>query len=341
MSENETIQWMPEEMRTDLMERISKAIESIKGNSYEVNADYVNEVKKYVSCPVSSCDRKQALKLLKRFDRKDFRDFWLSPIDEYLSAVSEGTMKFFEVVYPHDQAVTYAKTLTENFSVNELARAFLYGVAHNAPEYRTALASMYYIKNLPHHDFSKKYIGTNCNGDVYSEHKCGICDYDSELSEEPKMQFWHINATMSDFYFRGSTPLAFDLNTAILFLQEYKRQPIPHTSSEDLDFFWKIIADIEKSPQNTTPSKLCDLLKHGSLSFMTKDSIASFIDMLGYLNILHTPDSFGVTEKHIPQNEQVQPKSINTYYAYPVYNWIRKYGVDYNAINKLFSRLYE
>ena len=128
--------------------------------SNEVNAAYIEEIKAYQASPISPCDKATARKLLKRFARKDFREFWTTPVLEYLSAVSEGTMKLCETVYPHDEAVRYAKELIATLSVKELAKDFLYGVAHNAPEYRTALACYYYIKNLPAHEFEKKYVGS-------------------------------------------------------------------------------------------------------------------------------------------------------------------------------------
>ena len=36
----------------------------------KVNAEYVNDVKAYLKVPVSPCDKKQSLKLLKQFAKK-------------------------------------------------------------------------------------------------------------------------------------------------------------------------------------------------------------------------------------------------------------------------------
>ena len=42
----------------------------------KVNAEYVEDIKIYLKSPVASCDKKQSLKLLKQFARKDFPAFW-------------------------------------------------------------------------------------------------------------------------------------------------------------------------------------------------------------------------------------------------------------------------
>ena len=93
--------------------------------SGEINAAYIEEIKAYQASPTSPCDNATSLKLLKRFARKDFQEFWTTPVSEYLPAVSEGTMKLCETVYPHDEAIHYAKALIATLSVKELAKDFL------------------------------------------------------------------------------------------------------------------------------------------------------------------------------------------------------------------------
>ena len=306
----------------------------------EVNAEYVEDIKAYLKSPVPACDRKTALRLLKQFGGKLFPSFWTESVNVYLPAVSEGTMKLMERVYPHDEALAYAKELIAPLDPKALARAFLYGVAHNAPEYRTALACYYYIKNLPEHPFEKKYIGTIDTGDVYSDCVCEVCKYHSKLSDEPKMQFWHINVDMDHFYRKAVIPFCFDLNTAIVFLEEYQTLPTPDCTQADLQFFHKMIALIEALPENTPPSILRKEIKASGLTKMTVDQTDAFIDMLGYLNILHTDDSFGVTVGHTKERDMLDPVNPRSYFAHPVCRWTRKNGIDYSMIEQLFGDLY-
>lgn len=308
--------------------------------SEKVNAEYVDDIKAYFKTPINPCDKKQSLKLLKQFARKDFANFWNESVNLYLPAISEGTMKLSEKIYSHDEAICYAKEMIQSFDKKELARTFLYGVANNAPEYRTALACYFFIKNLPEHQFEKKYIGTNSTVDVYSENTCEICKYNSKLSDEPKMQFWHINVDMEHFYFKALVPFCFNLNTAIVYLEEYKTLPTPNYTSKDFQLFKEIIALIESLPENTPPSKLRKELKDSGLLKMTIEQIDAFIDMLGYLNILHTDDSFGVTEGHTKERDMLYPLRDRSYFAHPVNRWTRKCGIDYQMIDMLFGDLY-
>lgn len=322
------------------------ALQTSSPISVEMNASYVEEVKKYKDTPVAPCNKSTSLKLLKRFARKYFRDFWFSPVEEYLPAVTEGTMKLCEVVYPHDEAIRYARDSIATLSPKELAKDFIYGVTHNAPEYRTALACYYYIKNLPEHEFEKKYVGSVVGKDGnweerYRESKCEICGYDHTLSTEPKMQFWHINVDMEHFYFKALIPFRFYLNTAIIFLEEYKNLPRPEHSLADYRHFMKIIEIIENAPLNTTSGKLRKELKQSGLLSMTMEQIEAFIDMLGYLNILHPNDSFGVTVGHTCEKDMLLPLSDRGYAAYPVNRWTRKCGIDYDSISMLFDGIYD
>ena len=311
--------------------------------SEEINAAYVEEIEAYKEAPVPACDKATALKLLKKFKRKNFRDFWTAPVAEYLPAVSEGTMKLCEKVYPHDEAIRYAKELISTLSPKELAKDFLYGVAHNAPEYRTALACYYYIKNLPEHEFVKKYVGSTYGEDGewedrYSETLCEICGYNHEVSDEPKMRFWYINGRMASFCFGGRMSRS-SLNTAIFYLEEYKKLTRPKHLITDYEHFKKIIEVIDRTPENMTSGKLRRELKQSGLLNMTIRQIEAFIDMLGYLDILHPDDSHGMIYKHTPDRDMLYPLS-DGYAAHPVNRWTRKCGIDYDSISMLFDGIY-
>lgn len=74
---------------------------------------------------------------------------------------------------------------------------------------------------------------------------------------------------------------------------------------------------------------------------MTIKQIDAFIDMLGYLNILHTDDSFGITVGHTKERDMLYPLSDRSYFAHPVNRWTRKCGIDYNMINQLFGDFFD
>ena len=320
---------------------------SMQSNSFtskEINLEYLKDIELYNNSSTPPCNKSISLKLLKRFAHKDFSEFWLESIVEYFPAISEGTMKISETIYSHDKAIQYAKELISSFSIKELAKDFLYGVAHGELKYTTALASYYYIKNLPKHQFKKKYVGSiiGKNGefeDRYNKTRCEICGYQHSISKEPKMQFWHINIDMANFYFNGRMERS-SLNTAIIFLEEYKKLPRPIHSITDYEHFKKIIEVIEKTPQNLTSGKLKRELKQSGLLKMTLDQIENFINTLGYLDILHPEDSHGMLYFHTLEKDMLLPLSDRGYAEHPVNRWIRKCGIDYKSISILFEGIY-
>jgi len=308
--------------------------------SAEINAAYRAEIDAYKRAPAAPCDKTTASKLLRKFARKDFGTFWTSPVKEYLPAVSEGTMKLSETVYPHDEAVRHAKELISTLSPKELAKDFLYGVAHSVPAYCTALACYFYIKNLPEHAFEPKYVGSVVGKDRYNEKCCEICGYTHALSAEPKMQFFHINTDMAFFYLKGRVPRS-SLNAAMSFLQEHKRLPHPDHTRADYEHFLKLIAVIERTPPNMTSGKLRKELKQSGLLSMTLDRIEYLINTLGYLDILHPEDSHGMLHTHTKERDMLYPLSDRGYAEHPVNRWTRRCGIDFDSISFLFDGIYE
>lgn len=308
--------------------------------SEQINSAFNAEIDEYQNAPILPCSHSDALKHLKRFARKNFSDFWQNPIHSYLPAVSQGIMKLSDTVYSHDTAIAYAKALIATLSETELARSFLYGVAHSAPAYMTALACYHYIRNLPSHNFERRLIGSLGQGDIYSDTTCEICGYNSKLSDESKMRFWHINMEMDFFYHKARLPLCLNLNRAIVFLREYSTLPKPETSPADYALFMEVIQLIEGLPEHTTSGKLRQPLKQSGLLQMTNDQLDSFIDLLGYLNILHTEDSYGVTVGHTQERDMFEPLSDRSYFAHPVNRWTRKCGIDHASIRFLFDGIY-
>lgn len=308
-------------------------------DSDKINQKFESEIELYRVRPTLPCTKQEAIKLLKKFDRTDFNKFWTESIGQFLPAVSTGVMKITGHFLPHDEAFKYAKQLAVKFERNSLAQAYLYGIASGKPEYCTALASYYYILNLPDHKFVKKYIGNN-GKDIYSDETCEICAYHSVPSPEPKMRFWHINVSMSWFYLYARMSFRFNLNEAILYLEEFQKLSAPCCSKDDYRFFLEVISVIENLPKGITPYKLRENLKSSCLLKMTNEQLNDFIDMLGYLNILHTPDCFGVTKEHICEKDMKLPLSDRSYNAYPVHRWKSDYGVDRDAVEALFGDCY-
>ena len=131
------------------------------------------------------------------------------------------------------------------------------------------------------------------------------------------------------------------LNTAIVYLEEYKKLPRPNHSPSDLELFRRVIEVIENAPQDTTPATLRKELKKSGLTTMTHDQLEVFINTLGYLDILHPEDSHGMLYTHTPERDMLPAHSFQTYNEHPVNRWKRSDGIDYGSISLLFDGLYD
>ena len=181
---------------------MENADDSFEKNMDVLRVNFSSALKRYLENPCPPCTKQKARQLLKKFFGSTVTNIFSEDYSVYFPAVSEGTMKLRRTVYSHEEALKHAKELIEGMDVKSLARDFLYGVAHNAPEYRTTLACYYYIKNLPMHAFEKMYWGT-LEHPVYIDHVCRICENNSEPEGESSA-FLGINISMG-FFLSGGT----------------------------------------------------------------------------------------------------------------------------------------
>ena len=311
-----------------------------KRHGFDAEADLSENVKKYEKEPCRPCDKARSLKLLKDFSGLRFRDFWLSPTDKYFPAIAEGTLKLYEKKYPHEKAVKYAKELAKSINKKEAAKAFLYGVSRGKPEYVGALPCLYYAENLPKHDFEPYYVGafgTEPDKKIFDNDTCNVCNYNA-AEKHDKDAFYSVNCKMLHMYFTGCPALFITLNSAILYLEEYKRLPAPDYREEDRETFFRLLDFMEKQPENCTPSKLRDAIKKSGIINTTKYRIGSILDALGYLNILHSPKGKGYAAAHTTEREMEDPDVIRTDFAFPVNLWKGKYGVDREYAERIFGK---
>ena len=316
--------------------------EAEKRHGFDAEAEFSANVEKYEKEPCKPCDKAQSLKLLRQFNVTKFRDFWLSPTDKFFPAIAEGTLKLYEKKYTHDEAVRYARNLVKSIDKAAAAKAFLYGLANNKPEYLGALPCLYYVENLPDHSEKPYYVGilnSTPNRVILDYDRCGICEYDKPEKRD-KEAFHSVNGKVQLIYDLGVPCFHITLTNAIFYLNEYVRLPVPDCSSDDCITFLQLIDFIESQPDNCTAAKLRDAIKKAGILNMKKDRISAVLDALGYLNILHSPTSSGAAAVYTNVRDMEEPDTAEGLSAYPVNLWKGKYGVDRQYVNEIFGGLY-
>ena len=66
-----------------------------------------------------------------------------------------------------------------------------------------------------------------------------------------------------------------------------------------------------------------------------------YLDILGYLDILHTDEHRGITKKFIRAQDMEEAEEYKNDYGYPVRFWRVENGVDWKRVHELFDSLFE
>ena len=306
--------------------------------SEKINKLFEEEIEKYKRNPPPECDRKTALKLLSQFQRDadDFcNKFWPGSVSKYLPAVEEGTMFLSEEGYPHTEALKIARQRTEALSYKDVVSAFVYGVAHGVPAYRTALPAYLHIKAIPAH--GDEYL----HEDKYhtSEH-CRLCDF-SAASVETKMSFMWVNSMQySRIYLGGYLGLQSPEASSFI-LREFAKMPRVSASRDDYQLF----IDSLKITQQLLPDKKVgaykELLHKSKLLPLKQKEFQPYLNILGYLDILHTDNHRGVTKIFIRAQDMEDAWEQKNDYGYPVRFWRAKNGIDWARVDELFGDIFE
>lgn len=305
--------------------------------SDSINKQFDEEVMRFKENPPSACSHSDALKLLCEFERDsaDFGTrFWPNPIEKYLPAVAEGTMFLSEELYAHKEAMEIAKDRARNISYHDAVHAFIYGVARGIPAYRTALPAYLHIKSIPAH--GEDHL---CADNSHTSPYCDFCNY-CAASAETKMRFLWVNAMQYCRIYKGGYLGEQDPTASSFLLREFLKMPKVVATKEDYQRFVESLALAEQLQGDKKIGAYKELLqKRKILPFKTKE-YQPYLDILGYLNILHTEEHHGITKKFISARDMDEPVEYKNDYGYPVRFWRAGNGVDWTRVHELFEGLF-
>ena len=303
-----------------------------------INRQYDEEIERFHNNPPSVCDHKTALKLLREFERDtiDFSTkFWPNPVEKYLPAVVEGTMFLCEEQFAHQQAIQKATERVQSIAYNDVAHAFIYGVVNGIPAYRTALPAYLHIKNIPEHGEEHLF-----DDHVHIYPYCNCCNYHA-ASKETKMSFMWINSMQYRRIYEGGCLGGQEPTASSFLLREFIKMPKVVATKEDYQLFVDSLRLAEQLQSEKKIGAYKELLqKSKRLAFKTRE-YQPYLDILGYLDILHTEDHRGITKEFIRVQDMREAEEYKNDYGYPVRFWRAKNGVDWNRVHELFDCVFE
>lgn len=286
--------------------------------------------------PVHSYNKAQALKIFKRSDAC----FATPKFDELLlqaiPLISAGFIRAKQEKYAHEEMLRKVQSMVSSADEAALAKGFVYGITHkDFREYILPFVAYHFFKNFPFHEKTARVGIESC---------CQICGYldDTPLKSNREHERYHnfLDAfTDAEFLYRGKTYASYSVDFALYCLEEGARFPKVEPTKEDFATFLSAVRLAETVPLNKKIGEYRQRLYKSKILPLTNDETQEFINVLSYLNILHTKDFFGFAEVYTPPHEQKDSDESRNDYAYPVCHWRGEDGVDYHMIEKLFGKL--
>ncbi len=302
-----------------------------------INKQFDEEILKFNEKPPSACDHKTALKLLREFERDsiDFcTKFWPNSVEKYLPAVVEGTMFLSEEPFNHEQALRIARERVESISYEDVANAFIYGVARGIPSYRTALPAYLHIKNIPEHGEDHLFDDA-----VHTSPYCDCCNYHA-ASMETKMSFMWINSMQYSRIYEGGYLSGQGPTESSFLLREFIKMPKVVATKEDYQLFIDSLVLTERLQSENKIGAYKEILQKSKVLPFKAREYPPYLDILGYLDILHTEEHHGATKKFIRCQDMKEVDEHKNDYGYPVRFWRAKNGVDWERVRELFDDIF-
>lgn len=321
-----------------MIEILDEKGNDVTNDSKTINRQFDEEIRKMNENPPNACDCKTALRLLREFERDsiDFTTkFWPNPVEKYLPAVLEGTMFLGEEPFAHEEAIKVARNRAEYIPYQTVAHAFLYGVAKGIPAYRTALPAYLHIKNIPEH--GDEHL---CDDTVHTSPRCDLCDYHAP-SMETKMSFLWINSMQYSRICHGTYLGGQGLTDSSFLLREFAKMPKVTATKEDYQLFMDSLTLIENLPGEKKAGAYQAILQKSKLLPFKSKEYAPYLDILGYLDILHTETHRGITKQFIRAQDMEEADDYKNDYGYPVRFWHALNGVDWERVHELFDCLFD
>lgn len=303
-----------------------------ESNEKDFNKEFLEDVKEMDEAPIIS--QEEAFKVLLEFSKKKFHDFWEESAKKYFPAIKAGVMLLERPNDSHDNYFHATKELLNKLNYDELCDAFIYSIETGDLKYRTAICAYHILKTIPNHEFF------NVEG---KSHMCSVCKWSDipDYFRNSKMRFFWANYNKCLFYFEGrfmgSNP---NIENCNFILSEYLKLPKVKPTLKGWNIFKQVLLlSKELLPTQKIGAYKKIIIQKRILPLQNSKKVANLLDLLGYLNVLHSKNELGFSKKFVPFYEQKDPVEHKNDYAYPVCHWRASDGVDYVSLKEVFGNV--
>ena len=246
--------------------------------------------------------------------------------DDFAIAKNEGYMFDYPKYMTHDEILNQAKSIADKIEKQDVTNAFLFSLSTRKLEYRSALASYYYIKSVPVHS------DTGHKGYCYV---CG-CSAFSTNPNEPKNEYdYGLNGFNFERYKWGGVRHG-NLAYAKFDVEEFMKLPKVTPTDEDIKIFHAILNSAKNLPPKSKARKYALQIVNEKILKTNKDEIAILLGILGFCDIFNSNDAKGYLHSFTDLADR-NPKEHHNDMLFPLHRWCAEDGINADAVYEVFE----
>ncbi len=230
----------------------------------------------------------------------------------------------------HDEVIGELLKLQKSMELSDVVNGFLYSLSTGKNQYRTALASYLFAKNLTKHSAE----AVRLPGRMGTEKACPVCGM--EFDKDGKC---HIEDSFSRYalYYpqKDTIGLIQRADYALFDLKQFRELPKVTYSNEDISLLVSILKLAESMAEHNNYTALQKLITRSKMIHATGNEINVILGVLSVCGVLQTPEQRGFSEKYTPIGDWGF-QGIETELFYPLFFWRGKHGVDRKALADIF-----
>ena len=243
---------------------------------------------------------------------------------DFKVAKSEGYMFDYPIYETHDDTLESARSITATISKQEIANAFLYSLSTRKLEYRSPLASYYYIKSIPKHT----HVG---------EKHCGICDwYGFETNPSEYEKRLGVNVYNFERYKWGGVRHD-KLSYAKFDVEQFTKLPKVEYKHEDLQILSLIFNQIKSLPATAKAGGYSRLITSKKILKSCKSEIDIMLGILSMCDVISSTDNRGYLYGFANAIGDRDPVEHSNDYAFPLNRWKARDGINFDAAIEVFG----
>jgi len=200
--------------------------------------------------------------------------------DNFEIAKKEGYMFDYPKAMTHKETLAKAKKIIQKIELKDVVNAFLYSLSTRKLEYRSALATYYYILSIPNHEST-------------DNNNCYICNWYSFKQNPNEYELKKgLNVFNFERYKWGGVRHDY-LDYAVFDLENFNTLPKVTPSDEDIKILKRLLKTAEELEPNDKAGALLKAIQKHKIVSSNKSELQILLGILGMCDVLSSKEHPG------------------------------------------------